>query len=669
MGGAWSNAAVRASLDLLCFALLGVAVALVFGGASEAGFWTSDGWFHVLVAEGLISGRPEAWRIPFAGDGPAEALRLTPYLFFVGDFLIGGAAADSYYRTNHLLLVGLVCSVFGLQRTFGVPRRVALPASALLLGFAPSVQLAYWVPSRDDGVAVFFAMLFLVLWRPLSRKAWGSFVLLGLFGLASFAKPPTAIQLLPVIALLVRYGEVGSIMPLAVVWRRLRPFVMLTLVWAVCLGVFIVGRLEPDGAEVQLGIEAVSRRLAQSFLPFYGMQGRLVSNEVVALVAGFPLVLAGLWTLRTDSSMNAGSVGSRTSADGRAVLLLGWGLVAASVLPVLPWLLTTGLDGRDQSRYLLLASCAIPLILSGSVMQVWRTRASTAVRAATVLLALVTLVGLLSSGLSYAQQTLQRQESSASDLVEKLVPAAEQLGSGGALFIGVRHPDWGVNSLLQSPLLHRLLPEGTEVSLFVQGARQSWSPPAGGVDYGKLSRDEDSGREVALDLRSLKAEDVLLWQVPTGDELRWELTRGPVRRSCGSSTLQVKEERSMVVRRDLSEHQLSRDLRRGLVRFEKMDSLLSLRAACRLRVQGRRSRPSPASDEVGDQLFFPEGFALATFGGASEALVLEHLPSGGFEIFLPNVASPPEVDVSLGFVPADRPGTFVLEGVELSGSL
>ena len=658
---------MRASLDFLCCALLGVAVVLVFSGASEAGFWTSDGWFHVLVAEGLVSGRTEAWRIPFAGDGPADALRLTPYLFFVGDFLVGGAAADSYYRTNHLLLVGLICSVFGLQRTFGVPRRVALPASALLLGFAPSVQLAYWVPSRDDGVAVFFAVLFLVLWRPLNRKAWGSSVLLGLFGLASFAKPPTAIQLLPVIALLVRYGEVGSIKPLSVVWRRLRPFVMLTLVWALCLGVFIVGRLEPEGAQVQLGIEAVSRRLAQSFLPFYGMQGRLVANEIVAVVAGVPLVLAGLWTLRTEASRNDGSHGSRTSEDGSALLLLGWGLAVASVLPVLPWLLTTGLDGRDQSRYLLLASCAIPLILSASVVQVWRTHPSTAARGATGLLALVTLLGLLSSGLSYAQHTLQRQESSASNLVEKLVPAAEQLGSGGALFIGVRHPDWGVNSLLQSPLLSRLLPEGTEVSFFVQGSRERWSPAAGGVDYGKLSRDDDSGRDVDLDLRSLKAEDVLLWQVPAGNELRWELTRGPVRRACGSSTLQLKEERSIVVRREISEHQLSRDLRRGSVRFEPMNSMLPLRAACRLLVQGRRSRPSPESDEVVDHLFFPKGFALATFGGTSEALVLGHLTGGGFEIFLPNVASPPEADVSLGFIPAERPGTFVLEGVELSG--
>jgi len=606
----------------------------VYAGAFEKALWSSDDWFHINVAQGLFALDGDAWRLPFFGDAAADALRLTPHLLFAIDWWAHGVSAQGYYTTNLLLAGTCVGCVFLLLRAFAVPHFVASLAAGCFALLSPIHQLVYWVSARDDGSALaagLLAMVAWVYWREQPSRRWLCWCL---YALACFGKPPMGIQMLLLMGLLeflhVSEGKGGVRDSLL----RLRPFVAISAVWCVLLSLLVWGRgLGTD----DLGLASaglVARRFSTLLLPTYPYGGQLGLLELLSLAVG--VVGLALFAYR------------RSNAAGRLVML-GTGFLLAGTLPVLPWVLKAEPGAADYARYFLLPSAGVPLIGAGLFGLAPPGRLHLLTRG----LGLVLVLCLALSGVSMARASLERQQSSSSDLIALLNSLHESREASSEIFVGLRQPDGGVTSFLASPLWNVVFPEFSGHKVFLQGSRRLHHPTDEAFGYGEL---RPSGRNI--DVRALPPGALLVWQRPAGNGLSWGLAQGlpewPESTSSVSEGLSWEEPSH----RPHSERMIYREIQQVGMRLAAVTLPSRLEEACSLRLELGLPDTVGRAEMFGEESLIRGPFAIASFGPVRDAFLIPiESSTGKAEVFLPNIAGP-----------RPRGDRLMLRGSSLAGS-
>jgi hypothetical protein len=629
-------------LGLLCLSVLG---AVGYHSVLASSFWSSDDWLHLKLAHGMLLGAPGAWKVPFLGDGPAEAMRLTPYLLFVIDWLVHRADPAGYFATNMGVAWVCMASVFVLLRAFGVGPARASVATLSFIFLPPVQQIIYWIPARDDGCAAAMALLTLASWTQLRNRPNRRWLCWVLYGLAAFGKPPMGLQLLGVLfGLELLCAAKEDAFPRASV-ARLLPFVAVCAVWCVALWIAVSGR---DVGSADMGMappEILFLRLTSIVLPAYAYGEGLSSVERVLAAALGAGALVGL-------------VFGRNSKSSTLLRLAGV-LCLGSTLPILPWLLRADSAGADQARYLLLTAAATPFLVAamleggaGRGARVWQGA-----------LGLILVGCFVASGVPAAKYSLERQLSSSTELIELMSSLEEEHSTASALYLGVRQPDHGVTSLIASPLWAVLFPELPSPIVFVQGSTAVWRKGEEVYGYGWLQRDPAT----TLDVRDLAEDALLVWQAPTKEGLKWERAAPPSGWPTAPLPVQELPLWSSRHERHYPSSRIYRELQQMGVRMDSLDLPARLEDACTLRFRfSATAGRGEVADGVEDDLL-SGGYALGSFGRAKDAFLMPVDPqSHRATLFLPNLAGPPPRGRRMRLLASNQPGRVDLLGLELA---
>jgi hypothetical protein len=449
-----------------------VGVAALLGPALRQGFWNSDDWFHIEVAAGLLRLDGAAWSMAFTGHVPSDALRLTSYVLWAGDYLLFGLAPGGYYATNVAVHLLTVAGVFGVAHRLSGSVGSGVAAGALF-GLNPATtESLYFLSAREDSLCVLLFVGVVAAWPRLRASSRGAWLGASVYLLACFSKLPAVS--LPVVLVAVEglerrrtaTGDSGSpdlpLRTLAV------PFLVAGAVYAVALGATV------DVAAALSEVGASNPRASGELL----LCRAQVLYAPASALAGEGLLTADRVVLGAAAGAAAAAVGLRRF--GLALPLLGAAWLLACLPAPSPWLLHEVMPGALGGRYLLLPSVGGALLLAGLLPR-GGTRASTAAG----LVVGVVLAGAAGAGFAaQGSPLLTLHRSSAAALMDTL---DGELGKGPPrrIVVALQRPDRGVVSLLASRLIQLRFPSIEEPpAVYLQGSGRLLGTQLEAYDYG-----------------------------------------------------------------------------------------------------------------------------------------------------------------------------------------
>ena len=631
--------------DAISILILSAALLGIYDGALEQSIWSSDDWFHMNAAQGLLGLEREAWRLPFMGDEAPDALRVTPYLFFVLDWAVHGAAASGYYATNLFLAWTCLVAVFFLLRAFSVSPLVASLATGCFVLLAPMHQIIYWVSARDDGVAVAAGLLTLVAWTHWRERTSRRWICVVLYALACFAKPPMGIQVLVLLFLLEFLLPQATAGANRLPLRRLLPFVAVAGAWCILLTLLIWGR--SLGGDM-LGVAPptlIARRFSALLLPSYPYGGPVHILETVIMAC---------------ACTGAGLLAFRHPAGSRPLVGFGVGLILAGIVPLLPWLLASDPGAATHARYLLLASAGVPFLGAG-LFATDRDGGLSWLRRS---IGCILLGCLVVSGGSMAQASLERQQSSSDGLI-RLLESIDQAPSAAAppLYIGIRQPDGGTTSLLASPLWTVLFPDFKDTRVFLQGNKRLYRRSDDRFGYGQLSATDQT-----VDVRFLPPGALLVWQEPTPDGLAWTLSPRPPQWVESTQWVTKRINWSKPNRREYREGTIYREIQTMGLRLDPLPLPADIRESCVVEFVLSPAATLVEERRVAEEALLRVPFSLVSFGTDRDAVLVPIEPSTrAATLFLPNVAGARPSNNRLRLKASNVPGSAGIDEIRLLG--